>query len=325
MRWALLLATIAGLAVAAWVIGRVGFGPVLGAAGALGWGGFGLLCLYTGGVLALLGLAWWVVTPDQPAQRIGLFVWARATREGAADILPFSQFGGLLVGARTLAAAGLPGPIVYATMIADMTTEMAAQLIFTLYGMAMLAIRLVGGHAPASIWPLALGGFAATVAIMAAFAFLQRPVLGLAGRLGERVLPGSAVAAQAVRDRLDALYRRRGAICTGFALNLLAWLASGAGAWLALHLMGARIALIDVLTIESLIFTLRSVAFMVPGAVGLQEAAYVLIGPLFGLDPQTALALSLVKRARDLALGIPALILWQIGESRRLLYAASPR
>jgi putative membrane protein len=270
-------------------------------------------------VLALLGLACLVVTPDQAMSRLPLFAWARATREGATDVLPIAQIGGLVVGARTLIAGGLASPLVYAALIADLTTEMASQLLFTLYGVAMLALRIASGGASTSVLPIILWGFAAAIAIMAAFAFLQGPALGLAGRLGERMLPGSAGATQMVRDRLRIIYRRSGHVRAAFLLNLLAWIASGAGAWIALRFMGVEISLASVLTIESLMFTLRSVAFMIPGAVGLQEAAYVLLGPLFGLSPETALALSLLKRARDLAVGVPALLVWQIGESRRLL------
>jgi len=74
-----------------------------------------------------------------------------------------------------------------------------------------------------------------------------------------------------------------------------------------------------VLAIESLIFTVRSVAFAVPGAIGFQQAAYVLVGPMFGLPPETALALSILKRARDVAIGLPALIAWQALEARTVL------
>ncbi|HWL46307.1 MAG TPA: lysylphosphatidylglycerol synthase domain-containing protein [Sphingomonadaceae bacterium] len=321
MRWALLIATIAGLVVAGWVIGSVGLVPIAEAAAGIGIGGFLLLVLYSLLVLGVLGYACFLLAPDLPPSRIALFTWSRTTREGATDVLPFSQFGGLVVGARTLVAGGLPGPLVYAAMIADMTTEMAAQLLFTLFGIAMLAVRLLDGGARAgdAVWPLALAGLAGATVIMAAFALLQRPVIGLAGRLGERLLPGSAMLARAVRGELDAIYRRPVHVCGGFLLNLLAWVASGAGAWIALRLMGVEISLAAVLTIESLVFTLRSVAFLVPGAIGLQEAAYVLLGPLFGLDPETAVALSLIKRARDIAIGLPALLLWQLGESRRLL------
>jgi putative membrane protein len=321
MRWALLLATVAGLIVAGWVIGSVGLTPIATAAASIGAGGFILFLLYSGLILGLLGFACLVLLPNVPPGHLPLFIWARTTREGATDVLPFSQFGGLVVGARTLVAGGLPGPTVYAAMVADMTTEMAAQLLFTLFGIAMLGLYLLdgGGGVSSAIWPLALSGLAGAAAIMAAFACLQRPFIGLAGRLAERLVPGSHAIAEAVRRELNAIYRRPLRVCAGFLLNLLAWLASGAGAWIALRLMGVEISLAAVLTIESLIFTLRSVAFLVPGAIGLQEAAYVLLGPLFGLDPETAVALSLLKRARDIAIGLPALLLWQLGESRRLL------
>ena len=58
---------------------------------------------------------------------------------------------------------------------------------------------------------------------------------------------------------------------------------------------------------------------MVPSGLGVQEGAYALLGPLFGLPADAALALSLLKRARDLAIGIPLLLGWQVIESRRTL------
>lgn len=39
---------------------------------------------------------------------------------------------------------------------------------------------------------------------------------------------------------------------------------------------------------------------------------------LFDIPPDQALALSLVKRAADVALGVPGLLVWQIAEGRRL-------
>jgi hypothetical protein len=51
---------------------------------------------------------------------------------------------------------------------------------------------------------------------------------------------------------------------------------------------------------------------------GVQEGGYVLIGGLIGLSPELALALSLMKRGRDLVIGTPALVLWQFLEARRL-------
>jgi len=47
---------------------------------------------------------------------------------------------------------------------------------------------------------------------------------------------------------------------------------------------------------------------------------------LFGLPPQLGVAISLLKRAREIALGVPVLLLWQIAEGRGALSAArAPR
>ena len=70
--------------------------------------------------------------------------------------------------------------------------------------------------------------------------------------------------------------------------------------------------------IESLIDAVRGAAFAVPGALGAQEGGLIVLCALFGIPPDQALALSLVKRVADLALGLPGLLAWQIAEGRRL-------
>ena len=55
--------------------------------------------------------------------------------------------------------------------------------------------------------------------------------------------------------------------------------------------------------IESLAQAIRSVAFFVPGAVGVQEGGFVVVAGLFGVPPDAALSISLTKRVRELALG----------------------
>ena len=73
-----------------------------------------------------------------------------------------------------------------------------------------------------------------------------------------------------------------------------------------------------VLMLESMLYAVRTSAFIVPNAVGVQEGAYILLGATFGLTPEMALALSLLKRARDIAIGLPTIGLWQALESGRL-------
>jgi hypothetical protein len=81
--------------------------------------------------------------------------------------------------------------------------------------------------------------------------------------------------------------------------------------------MGAPLGFGAVLVVESLLYAIRSVAFAVPNALGVQEGAYILLGGMFGVGPEVALALSILKRARDLALGLPALLSWQAAEGGR--------
>ncbi len=71
------------------------------------------------------------------------------------------------------------------------------------------------------------------------------------------------------------------------------------------------------LAIESLICATRSVAALIPNALGVQEAAYAILAPLFGVGAEVGLAVSLLKRARDISVGVPILLIWQAAEGQR--------
>jgi putative membrane protein len=304
-------------------LGSAGLDKVLVAAARVGPTGFIGFCLWTAAIFVTLGGAWLASAPGEPARRLGPFIWARMLREAVADLLPFSQLGGIVVGTRSLLQAGVPSARVYASLIVDMTTEMAAQLVFTLFGLATMASLLVAGPHAAQLRPLILGGTAVMTVTIVLFFSAQKPALALAERLAGHFLPQSAVRVSELGAELRSTYAQRTRISLAFALNLLGWIASALGAWIVLCLMGARISVWSALSLESLIFTLRSVAFAIPSAIGVQEAAYALAAPLFGLPPESALALSLVKRAREIAIGIPTLLVWQASEARAMMTAGS--
>jgi uncharacterized membrane protein YbhN (UPF0104 family) len=94
----------------------------------------------------------------------------------------------------------------------------------------------------------------------------------------------------------------------------------GAGeVWLALHFLGQPVTWLEAVLLESLGQAVRSTAFAVPGALGVQEGGFLVLGRLLGLPPEVALAVSLVKRVRELLLGVPGLLAWQLAAGRRLL------
>jgi uncharacterized membrane protein YbhN (UPF0104 family) len=169
--------------------------------------------------------------------------------------------------------------------------------------------------------PIEIGVGATLIAVIVAMR-LQRRVATLFVRLGRRILGHCFIVGedrQAVSEaELTALYGHSGRIAAGTLLHLLGWFGKGAGNWIAFRLLGAPIDLEAALAIEALLHAMLALAVVVPGYAGVQEAGYASLGTLFGAAPEISLAVSLLRRARDLAVGLPILLLWQIFEVRSL-------
>lgn len=316
MKRLLILAAALGLAAATGVIAYVGFGQIVAALGVIGWRGLGTLVAYTAAPLSVLTLAWFVLEKPWPWRRLGIYFWARLVRDASGELLPFSHVAGLAIGARAATLAGLSGAWSVASTVVDVTTEMIAQIGFTLFGLVLLADRL-GTHAEVG-WA-ALAGFALTLAAVVSLIALQRRGMTFITRLVERVFPAATAHAVEASGLFSDLYSRTGRILLAILLHLGAWTLSASGVWLALHVAGLKVGLPEIIGLEALISALRSAAFIAPMGLGVQELGYAVLGPVFGLSVETAIAVSLIKRARDLCVGLPVLAAWQIVEGRRLV------
>ncbi len=311
-----------GLALAAYLVLSTGWRAVLSAAAAVGWGGFSLLCLCTLGLFGLLGAAWYVLWPFPPASGFWALVRARMVRDSAAEVLPFSQFGGIALGVRAAILQGVRPRVAAATMIVDVTTEMLAQIAYTALGVALLAARAPRGSLTAALTRGTLIGLAIATLAAALFIAAQRRGVPRAARFAAPLLKRVGAAGAAAGAMLEAIYRAPGRVALSASLHFGAWIGNGVAGWIGLRLIGAQLDLAAALGIESLLYAMRSAAPFVPNALGVQEAAYALLAPLFGVSVEFALALSLLKRARDVVLGVPVLLLWQSAESRRALAQA---
>ncbi len=310
-----IIAALAGLALGAGLVAVFGADAVVRSFLAIGAEGFALVCLIQLALLAVMGIAWRGLVPGGP---MASFVGARLVREAGSEVLPLSPIGGCVLGARVLMLAGVGAAVAAASTIVDLTLEFFAKLAYTGLGLVLL-LSLRPGSAIAA--PLAAGLGVASLAAIGFVAAQQRGI-NLFDRLVRRVGRGwaerTALGAIALGGALRQCYARTTGLWFGFWLHLFCWIAATVQAWLALRLLGAPLNFRTVLVLESLLYAVRSFAVIIPIAVGLQEGAYVLIGAGFGLPPQTALALSLIKRARDLAIGLPALGVWQFVEGGRL-------
>ncbi len=244
----------------------------------------------------------------------------RVIRESVNGLLPVAQLGGNLVGIRLLMQRGIPGTAATAGTTIDVTLEAVSQLVFTLAGIAVLAaLSHEDAWAPwvqASVAVMALGlaGF-----LVAQHVAGLRVIEWIAGPL-VRIFPRFSMdTVRRLFAALQARQRQRGMLARALGLHLLAWAIGVGETWLALTAMGRPTSLAEALVIESLSVAVRNAAFAVPGGLGVQEAGFVLIGGLFGVAPDQAIAVSMLKRLRELGFGIPGLLGWQWLEGRRAL------
>ncbi len=313
LRGGIVLALAVGLGLTTVIVGLVGLREVVRAAEAIGSLGFSVFCLYWLLVMSTPGLAW-AIAAHRARCSAGAFIWARILREAAADILPFSQVGGLVVGARAVMAAGVAEHAALASAIVDLTAEIVAQFFYTLLGVGLIVLRLHGGRGESPVLWSALGALTLLFAAGAACLLAQRRVVGGLGRLARRWLPDSIARADAISAALEEIYRQPGRVAAAVVLHLVGWIGGAGASWIALKFMGAEAPFWAVLAVESLMYALRNLGFVLPGGLGVQEASYVLLGPLFGVHASDALALSLLRRARDLVIGVPVLLIWQARE-----------
>ena len=307
---------MAGLALIGVLVGYFGADAVIRSLIAIGWAGFATICLIHLVLIAVMGMAWWALLPGT---RLWISIWGRLVRDAASEVLPLSQVGGYVLGARSIALTGVPGTSAAASTIVDVSLEFIAQIAFT--GLALAWLIRLWPEAPVAL-PVATG-LAAAAILAAGLLVAQRRGFGsidrVAGILGRAWLEKTAaIGAAALHAAIGEIYRRRCRLCASFILHLFCWIAATVEIWLALRLAGTPLDFGVVLVIEGLLYAVRSVAFAIPNAVGVQEGAYIMLGGSFGLTPEIALALSLLKRARDLALGLPVLGVCQLLEGRRL-------
>ncbi len=309
---------LAGLAAFTLVLGYFGAAKVAAAALSVGWHGLGLLSAYQIGIFLVLGLAWWVVAPRHSGLSGPGYVWSRMVRDSSGQLLPFSALGGFVLGARAANLHGLSWPLAAASTLVDVTAEFLAEMVFIALGLVVLAVR--HPHSPLVV-PLA-AGVAVAGLLGGGFIAMQHGTDDLfrflAPRIGAAWFHDAADQVATMQEALAGMYRRRRRLLLSLALHFAGWILTAGSAWLGFHLLGVPARFPDVLGLEALVQGSMTLAFVVPGAIGVQEGAFAGFATLFGLPPEVSLAVSLVMRARQVAVGVPVLLVWQFVELRRL-------
>jgi putative membrane protein len=319
MKLGVILGALAGLAVATGLILHFGWRQIGDAAVAAGWQGLAAITAIYFACLLISALAWRAVITVAPRNAIFACLWGRWLRESVGNLLALLPTAGEIAGARELTFHEVPPGMAGASTVVDLTLELVSQIVFTLFGLSLFLIVYSGKGIGTSL----LVGLSISAATVAGFILAQRKGLfDLLERLPERLdlkrawkaLPE----AESVQAGIHKIYRHYRRISIGAGWHLAGWVLGAGEAWVGLWFMGHALPWSDALILESLAFALRTAAFVVPARLGVQEGGYVVLGALFGLSPEVALGLSLLKRARELSTGVPCLIIWQGLEARRL-------
>ncbi len=272
--------------------------------------------------LYLSAVAWRISVSTRKPRMI---VWFRLRwiREAVNSLLPVAQMGGNIVGIRMLTQRGVPGSLSGAGTTLDLTIEAFTQFAWTMIGIGVLtAISTDQSWRPWLEGGMITMAFGLIGFVVAQRAGMMRLIERFAEKL-QRVFPNLPMdAVRGLHAELMRLQENRRALWQAFGIHLFAWMLGTLEVWAILWALGLTPDFTEALVIESLGMAARSAGFVVPGALGVQEAGFILVCGLFQIHPDFAIALSMAKRVRELSVGIPGLVAWQLAEGKRLVRKA---
>jgi uncharacterized protein (TIRG00374 family) len=244
----------------------------------------------------------------------------RLAGEAVNSVAP-TGVGGEPLKALLLRADGVSGSAAAAAVVVSRTGVTITQAILVVLGVGALLVRL--GWTLAA--PIAIAGlFVATGAFgLVLVRVQQRGAAGLAARWAAWLLPSARLAdrmhrmARTLDEHLATVYgHARLALVVAAGWHMLAWLASAAEVCVVLRLLEAPGSWQDALIIEGLTQPIRATGFVVPGALGPQEAGGVAVCRWLGIPPAVGLALWLVRRAREIIFDVVGLVYLAARSSR---------
>ncbi len=214
---------------------------------------------------------------------------------------------------RYLAQRGMSMREAAAGVTVSTTLQALAQMIFALMGVVLLGTRASQTMEHAVRTPLLMAGGVLAFCLTGFYLAQRRGLFGKLMRAvsrfaGKRDWSQVMSQADAIDSAVQEAYTHSGRVAASFFLSLVGWLIGTAEVYVVLLLLRVPTTWSDALLLESLGQAIRAAGFAIPGSLGIQEGGYLLLAPLVGLRPETALALSLAKRAREVLLGVPGLL-----------------
>lgn len=309
---------LTGAALFTYLVARQGIGEIGAFVLSAGWGLI-LVSVFHVAPMTADTLAWWKLFPKGARPRFAQLLWMRWIGESINNLLPAAQVGGDIVRVRLAILRGIPPSTAAASVVVEITVGIFTQAAFTLMGVGLLA----GVTGATDLTVSIVGSVFFALALFSGFYAVQRfGLFRLFGALASRLFhsetwKGLVENGGSFDEAVRLTYGRRRDVVASAVWTLIAWIVGAGEIWIGLWILGAPVGIVESLILESLSQAVKGAMFLVPGALGFLEGGFILIGSALGIPAPMALALSLVRRFRDVSLGVPGLIVWQIIEGRR--------
>jgi putative membrane protein len=304
---------------------RQGAPQVMAAFASAGWW-IAAVVIYHFAVPVLLdAIAWWALFPKSERPSLWQLVWMRWIGESVSTLVPSAAVGGDVVRARLAALHGASISTAAASVLVDITLGVFVQIVFTLLGLALIVTAT--GH-QSFVRPTLIGAVIGVLAVIGFYVVQRLGMFRFIGKMISRLANAEdwhslVHSGRTLDEAIRTQYARRRGVVGCSAWTAMSLILGSGEIWIALHALGLHATVVNSVILQSMVLTIRSAMFPVPGALGVQEGGYVLVGNLLGIPGDAAFALSLVARVRELILGIPGLIAWQVIEARRVLRVRS--
>lgn len=308
-----------GLVAATGAIAWSGYEEVLAALDVAGWGIVWTSLFHIIPMIVCV-MGWQALLPGKIKAGKLFFLYVLWIRASINNLMPVARIGGEIVSVRLMMKHGIRKSSAVASTVVEITLSIIAQFLFVLLGIGLFVFRVSDENIAAQL----LWGVLISAPVIGGLVFVQRVgFFGLFEKLFTMLFCDKWKSFAGGAARLDhavrAMYRRTGKSFYCFVMQFISWGLNSVEIWLALHFLGHPLSLAECAMIEALIQATWGAAFMIPGALGVQEASFLLFGGMLGLTPEIAAALAVIRRCRDLLLYIPGLIVWQAQEGRWLL------
>ncbi len=268
-----------------------------------------------------------LLRPYDPQARAGFayVYWVTTVRDAIDRLLPVASIGGGIAAIRLMRWRELPLTPIVVSVIAEILLTLTVVCLFAAMGvLLMFRLSVTDGDDHRLLLALLLTlPVPVLTALLLRYGSVFKRLRGLLRPIvGSRLL---AAGADSLDEELRATLRRGWTLLLAGGLQLAAFISASFEVWFALRLFGHPVSIEAAVALESLTQAARNLAFIVPAGIGVQEAGFVVFGHMLGIGADLTLAVSIVKRLREVLCGVPSLASWQWMEARRLHGAAGRR